>query len=219
MLKGIIFDADGTLLNSMKIWMELPSKFLKIYGKKTSKKIEQKIFSMTLEQGCSFLKTVYKLPQSQEEIQNELFSILEKSYKNEISLKKGVYNFLLFLKQNNIPMAIATSGNKSLLEYALLQNNYQHFFCKILTCDELNTDKANPKIFTYLARYFNAKPDEILIFEDSFLPIKTAKNAGFNVVAIKDRYSYKDKSEIKNISDLYLCNFSSKKLRNFIKKI
>ena len=214
-LKGLIFDADGTLIDSMSYWMKLTPRYLESKGKKSTKELEMKIFSMSLEHGVEFLKSEFNLEESQDEIKNELLSIIFDFYNKEIPLKPGVFEFLSKMKKLGIPMAVATSGNENLLNAAFSRLGCSDFFRKIVTCGQLNTDKSKPDIYLHLTDFFNAKPEEIVVFEDALLPIQTVKNAGFNVVAVHDESSSKNQSEIQKTADIFIQDFNSPELTQF----
>ena len=215
MIKGLIFDADGTLIDSMGYWMSLPSKFLERKGKKSCTsldELEKRIFSMTLEQGAELLKKEAGLCDSAEEIKAELVSMIEEYYKKDIPLKAGAKDFLETMHAKNIPMAVATSGSGELVEAALERLGCLHYFTRILSCGQLGTDKSRPDIYEALALGFNAAPEEIVVFEDTLVPVQTAAKAGFRVIAISDEASRKDEAEIRKYAHLFAEDFNSVKI-------
>ncbi len=216
MTKAVIFDADGCLLDSMKYWMSLPSIYLEKFGKQTTLDFEKRIFSMSLQEGVESLKEEYGLKDSLDEIKNDLLSLIENSYKKEIPLKNGAELFLSKLNKKKIPLSVATAGNKELLVCALERLNILHFFREIYSCDQLGTDKTKPDIYLKAASDLQSGVEETLVFEDSLCPLQTAKNAGFKVVAVEDKSNSDEKNEIKKLCNLYISDFTDKKLWPFV---
>ena len=208
MIKGIIFDADGTLLDSMHIWGELGARYLSSIGKKAEEGLAEILFTMSLEESGAYLKKAYDISDSVEKIMSDMLNLIEVFYKNEAELKKGAAVFLEFIKQKNIPAVIATSGNRELLLEALKRLRITDYFSEILTCTELKTSKKEPLIYLRATEIIGTQPEETAVFEDVLHGIKTAKNAGFVTFAVEDEASKNDRDEIKTISDYYIIDFT-----------
>ena len=204
---GAIFDADGTLLNSMHIWKELGQRFLKGLNIEPEKNLWKILYPMSLEQSSEYLLKKYKLNFSVDEIQEGILKIIEEFYVNEVKLKAGVKNFLEALKLKNIPMVIATSGDRNLLKAALKRNGIEDYFEEIFTCSELNTTKHASKIFIACSEFLKLEPKDIAVFEDSLFAIRTAKEAGFLTVGVEDDSNIFQREEIIYSSDYYIKTF------------
>ena len=206
-IRGAIFDADGTLLDSMHIWDELGERYLRSLGIKAEEGLAQILFSMTLEESSAYLKKRYQLAQSEEEIKAGVLAQLEDFYRHKVSLKPGAADFLYKLAEENIPMVIATSGDKELLEAALERLNVAQYFRRIFTCSELKTSKKQPDIYRIAADFLGTAPKETAVFEDVLYAVETAKSAGFFTAAVEDAASISDKERLKQTADVYLENF------------
>ena len=211
-IKGAIFDADGTLLNSMHIWNELGQRYLNSLNIKPEENLSRILYFMSLEQSCSYLKEKYNLKFSVSEIQNGIINIIKDFYIHEVNLKKGVKNFLENLKLKNIPMVIATSGDRNLLLSALKRLNIKNYFNKIFTCSELNTTKHEAKIFLECSKFLKLEPEYIAVFEDALFALKTAKNSGFITFGIEDNSNIFQREEIIEISDFYIKTFEGENI-------
>ncbi len=207
MIKGIIFDADGTLLDSMPVWNQLGERYLKSLNILPENDLGEMIFSMTLEESSAYLKDKYLISESTEEIKTGILNIIVDFYKNEVPLKPGVNELLISLQRKRIPMAIATSGDKTLLIHALKRLGVLDFFEAIYTCSELETSKQKPDIYFAAAEAIGTKAGETAVFEDALFALKTAKSAGFVTVGVEDEASVNEKNEIKKIADFYISGF------------
>ena len=207
MIKGAIFDADGTLLDSMHIWHELGTRYLESLNVTPSDDLPQKLYPLSLEQGCHYLKEHYSLKQSEGEIESGILGIIETFYREEVKLKEGVKEFLSAMKSKGVSMTIATSGDRELLSSALERNEIAAYFEEIFTCSELDTNKHEAEIFVKCAEFLGLEPENVGVFEDALFAIETAKRAGFVTFGVEDESNRHDRERIKSISDYYITSF------------
>lgn len=208
MIKGIIFDADGTLLDSMHIWNELGARYLRKKEIEPEPHLDKILFSMSLEEGCVYLKKHYHLLDSTEEIAEDIIKIMENFYLYEAKAKNGAKDFLLQMKERNIPMIIATSSDKKMIGLAFQNLGIAEYFADIITCTELKTSKRKPDIYLHCAKIIGTKPCNTAVFEDVLHGIKAAKNAGFITYAVEDFSSFDDIAKIKLSADYYINDFT-----------
>lgn len=204
MVKGIIFDADGTLLNSMPIWENLGELYLKSMGIEAKQGLGEVLFTMSLLQAARYLIQEYHLNLTEEEIIDGLNREIEEYYAKKVPLKEGVRSFLEGFRELHIPMVIATTGDRKNLEEALKRLGIRNLFEGILTCTEMQTDKSKPDIYLAAALQMDCDPDEVIVFEDAYHAIVTAKKAGFITVGVYDQANDRDLAKIWNTADVYL---------------
>lgn len=213
MIKGAIFDADGTLLDSMHIWDEVGERYLRSKGKTPEADLYKILFPMTLEESSVYLKAHYSLDESPEKIKAGVLAIIDGFYRSEVGLKPGVKEYLVYLHQNGVRMSIATTSDKGQIDAAFSRLGIKSFFEEILTCSELQTSKRKPTIYLKAAETLGVKPSESVVFEDVLYAIKTARDAGFFTVAVEDTASSDKRDEIKKTADLYVQDFSDPALK------
>ena len=204
MIKGVIFDLDGVILDSMSIWEKLGKRYLRKCGIEAEPDLARVIECMTMQQSASYMIGHYKLNKSVTEVTEGFHELLLEFYKEEVPLKEGVKECLLFLEKNNIPCLIATSSETQEAEAALKRLRIRNQFQDIVTCQELHTDKTKPEIYLEAARRLSLIKEEILVVEDSFHAVRTAVNAGFHVCAVYDRYNAHHEKETKELAEYYI---------------
>ena len=208
MLKGAIFDADGTLIDSMHIWRELGARYLESLNITPEENLSAKLYPMSLEQSCKYLKTHYNLRESESDILSGILGIIEGFYLDEVMLKDGVREFLSAMSDKNIRMVIATSGNRELLSSALTRNGIAEYFEEIFTCSELFTTKHEPDIFMACAEFLGLNPENVGVFEDSLFAIETAKRAGFMTFGVADDSNIHQWEMIQSTADYSIKSFT-----------
>lgn len=207
MIKSAIFDADGTLLDSMKIWEDAGEKYLRRLGLEPEPDLGKILYPMSLEESSIYLKKEYGLAQSPGEIKQAVLDVISDFYYFEVQLKPGVKEFLDCLNKEHIPMVIATTGDRVLLEAALKRLGIRGYFDEIFTCSELHTTKRESYIYQKAAIYLKTASEHTYVFEDVLYALDSAKAAGCKVIAVEEVTSACDKEEIIKISDMYLTDF------------
>ena len=204
MIKGAIFDVDGTLLDTMPIWTNSGANYLASLGIEAEPRLGDKLFAMTVDMGAEYLKANYGLPQSCREIAKGINGIVEGHYFNDADFKPGARELLDRMKSAKIPLAIATSTEKYCIEAAFDRLGYKDYFDVILTCGEVGASKSNPKIFFEAVAALGTPIEDTWLFEDGLYSIKTAKAEGFKIVGVYDKVSEADQEGIKQYADIYV---------------
>ena len=133
MIKGAIFDVDGTLLDSMEIWESAASLYLRKLGICPEAELGRILYTMSMEEGAKYLLQTYHLPYDETTIIDGIYQIIDDFYRYEVRTKKGVKEFLFSLSSKQIPMVIATSGSRELVEVALKRLEIRSYFQEIFT--------------------------------------------------------------------------------------
>lgn len=186
MLKGVIFDADGTLLNSMEFWDSTVVDLIKSTGVTPDNKLTEILTPMSMVEGAEYIKREYNLPFSVEEIINEENKVIENFYFNNVEMRRGTVDFLEYLKNNHIPATVATATDKYLIVRALKHLGIIDYFKNVISCTDIGEGKSSPKVYIECCNIMNTIPSETLVVEDSLSALTTAKNTGFKTMAVFD---------------------------------
>jgi len=208
-IKGIIFDFDGTLVDSMFIWQMIGSDYLLSKNIKPKKNLYNSLKSLSLEEAAEYYQKNYNIKDNKSKILKDINIILKNYYLNKVCLKEGVKEFLNFLFINKIEMCIATATDKEMVEIVLSKYRLNKYFKKVLTCNEVGEGKNSSLIFDKAISSLELKKEQVYIFEDSLHAIETAKKNGFKIVGVEDFYSKEDKEQIVMLSDRYLDSFTN----------
>lgn len=204
MIKGAIFDVDGTLLDSMSIWQDVGARYVRSRNVEPEENLAEILFPMTVEEGAIYVKQQYSLEESVEQIVQGVLDTVRDFYYYEAPLKAGAWEFLEALAAEEIPMVVATSSERDQIEQAFGRLNILQYFQKIFTCTEVGAGKSQPFIYQQAGEVLGAAPEEIFVFEDVLHAIKTAKAAGFRTVGLYDSSSEDHQEEIRETADIYL---------------
>lgn len=208
-IKAAIFDVDGTLLDSMYYWRHMYEIYLSGFGKTPKPDLREKLKPLSLRESAELFQKEYGIRQSVEQIMAGINKVLEERYFLSIREKPYVREFLEMLQKKRVKICAATATDRYLVEAALKRLNLLHYFSRIYTCTEVGKGKEHPDIYFQAMEFLGEAQGESVVFEDACYAIKTAKNAGFYVVALADETAREDEAEIRKMADEYHESFAS----------
>lgn len=206
MIRGMIFDFDGTLMDSMFIWETAGEVYLRSIGKEPQEDLQKVLKPMSLLQSAAYIKERYDIPLSDTEIMNGINGTVEGFYFHDVAPKSGVAEWLEELSAKNIKMCIATATDRYQVEAALTRCGMRHYFSEIFTCTEVGSGKDQPTIFRMAMEHLGTDRNSTVVVEDAFHAIQTAQSDGFMTVAIYDSHESRQ-AELRDMADVYLPDY------------
>lgn len=200
-IKGAIFDMDGTLLESMHMWLNLGGDYLKENGFIPPEDINDILLTLTMKESADFFINILGLKKTREQVISEVNSHIEDFYRNQVTAKEGAEKFLKRLAAKNVKMCIATATDRYLVEAALKRCGIREYFSEIFTCSEVGKGKHEPDIYFAAQKHLATDIGETAVFEDALYAAKTAAKAGFRVVGVFDENSASDWQELSKTAE------------------
>lgn len=207
-IKAAIFDYDGTVMESMGMWSQASSNYVRtVLGKEPAPGLDEMIKNTSLEEGAKIFREQYGAPGTDADIVQAVLATVTDQYRNTLQLKPDVLQVLEDLKAHGIKMCVATASAREMIEAGNDRLDLNQYFEKVFTCMEVGANKRRPDIYNEAAAYFGTSPEETLVFEDVLHASKTAAEAGYRLIGILDKYSESDKNSIKELSHLFLDSY------------
>ena len=207
MIKGAIFDLDGTLLDSMFIWDTSGEEYLRSLGKEPHEDLNETFMTLTLEEVAVYYREHYGVTLSVKEIVDGVNAMVEQTYRTKVTLKPGISEYLAWLKENGVRMCVATVTDRYLVEETLERLGVRHYFSEIFTCAEVGFGKDKPIIYQKALEHLGTEKSDTYVFEDLPFALNTAKTDGFPTVGIYDRHEA-HQDELKELADYYVLDFT-----------
>ena len=214
MIQGIIFDLDGTLVDSMFIWDTAGEVYLRSIGREPEADLQKVLKPMSLLQSAQYIREKYNIPLSVEDIMDGVNRTVEGFYFHTVEPKPGVIDFLEELHRRNIKMCIATATDRYQVEAALQRCKMRYFFSEIFTCTEVGSGKDRPDIFRKAMEHLQTDRSNTAVVEDAYHAAFTAKQDGFMVVGVYDSHESRQQ-ELLQLADVFLPDYLH--LNNFWK--
>ena len=211
-IKGCIFDFDGTLAQSLSVWRDADTKFLTERGLTEPDGFYQSISHMDLLQASDYIVRLFGLTETAEEAEREFFEIVRDDYANRIPLLPGAADYLKFLHDRGVKLALATSNQEELYRPCLERNGVYGLFDSFVTTTEAGCMKGEPGIYLLAAEKLGLKPSDCEVFEDILPGVEAAKRAGMRCTAVLEARSADDWPRIRQIADRCIRDY-----RNIIK--
>lgn len=202
--KAVLFDLDGTLVDSMWMWKEIDIEYLNRHGKELPDNLQHEIEGMSFTHLARYFKERFELKDSVETIKEEWLCMARDKYLYETPLKEGVSEFIKDMQEKDIRMGIASSNSRDLVEAILKVHHLEDCFSSVHTCCDVKSGKPEPDIYLLVADELGAEPGDCLVFEDIPAGLLAGKRAGMQTCAVWDAYSIDQDVQKKSLADYYI---------------
>ncbi len=200
MIEGYIFDLDGTLLDSANAWDDVAGVALLSKGIQPEDDLDEQIDKMSLRQACDYMKEHYHLEETTDELITLACDIVEDRYAYEIELKPGAKEFIERCIDKHKKLCVFTAGDAALASKALARLEVLPYFQAIYSCQTIGKNKNDPESYKTIAKEMNYPISNMVVVEDAYHAMQSAKEAGFIVQAIYEPKSEKDWSRIQQLT-------------------
>ena len=212
-IKGIIFDIDGTLIDSCSIWGEVDIRFFSKRNMEMPKDYQEAIGHIGLDKAAEYTIKRFNLNEKKDDIIKEWKNGVLELYANEVVLKPHVKEFLMLLKENNIPFCAATANDEDCYKKCLERNGIFDLFDFILEVNHFKDGKDKPTIYLEAAKKLGVDISNCMVFEDLLMALNTASKAGFITCAVYEQTCKEEKEKLE------IANFYIKDYQELIDKI
>lgn len=203
-IQAVLFDLDGSLVDSMWIWKQIDIDYLGRFGYELPETLQSEIEGMSFLETAQYMKKRFNIPQEIEEMIDDWNRMAWDKYENEVFLKPGAAEFLQECTKRGIRLGIASSNSRELVENVIQARGLQGVFGCIMTGSDNVKGKPAPDIYLRAAEGLGVEPANCLVFEDIVQGIQAGKSAGMRVCAVEDAYSVHQWEEKKRLADYYI---------------
>lgn len=205
--KAMIFDLDGTLVDSMWMWYDIDVEYLARFNITVPKGLQADIEGKSFSETAVYFKERFNIPDSIDKIKSDWNQMAWDKYTNEVPMKEGAPEFIRECRKRGILLGIATSNSRELVENIITVHGMKDDFACIMTGCDVKCGKPSPDIYLAVAGALNVAPCDCLVFEDIVPGIMAGKRAGMEVCAIEDEYSLYQAEEKAALADYYIKDY------------
>ena len=206
-IKGVIFDLDGTLLDSLHVWRDVDIRFFAKRSLPMPNDYLHNVKVLDLYDAAIYTKTTFSLPESPEELMREWLDMVKEEYTLHVDLKPYAKDFVKSLAEHGLKLGVATSSAEELFLPCLKRHGIAEYFSAFTETKEAARGKEFPDPYLLAAQKIGVAPENCAVFEDILVGVKSAKKGGFYTVAVADHFSAADEKALQDEADLFICGF------------
>lgn len=205
---ALVFDMDGTLMNSMIHWRETIRREALNGGVELPEDFYITIKPQTPWEVANTLADVYHVPNTPEAILQSMNARITEAYRTEVQLKPDVDKALALYREMGLKMALFTACDRKLIDAALNSLDIAKYFDTTWSIHETGIGKDDVASFDMVLESLNSTREQALVFEDGTRGARTAKAHGMATIGIWDETATNEEAELKAIVDKYIYNWN-----------
>lgn len=206
--EAVLFDLDGTLVDSMWMWKEIDIQFLAKFGYDCPDDLQRAVEGMSFTETAVYFKERFAFPMTLQEIKDCWTQMSIDKYRYEVGLKPGAMEFLKYCRDHRIKTGIATSNGRDMVDAVIESLKIGDYLQVVTTACEVNAGKPEPDIYLEAAKRLSVKPEDCLVFEDIPAGILSGKRAGMTVLAVDDEFSRDLDREKRKLADGFIRDYT-----------
>lgn len=205
--EAVIFDVDGTLIDSMGVWRDVDEIYLARYNKEMPENLQRELSGLSITQAAHYFRTVVGIDEEPEKMLADWNELALRQYQYEIPMKESALKWLKTIADRGLPMAVCTSNTRMLAETVLKVHEIYSYFQVILTGEDVVKGKPDPFIYQTAAKRLGVNPANCLVFEDIPEGIQAGLSAEMSVCAVWDSFSEYQTEKKKQLANYYIRSF------------
>ena len=205
----LLFDMDGTLVDSNQVWLQVDLDFLSRRGLAVTDEYTHFVSHSIFPVAAQYTRDYYHLPESPQAIMDEWLAAARAAYTHRIPLKPHVRSYLEQCRARGETMALFTASVPQLCRACMDRHGLTPFFSHLVFAQELGLEKRDPRAFLAAAEQVGADPSGCTVFDDAPANCAAAKAAGMEVVGVYDPAFAHARAEMEGICRRYIMDFGA----------
>ena len=204
----ILFDFDGTLVDSNQVWEEVDNTFLARRGLTPTREYSETVGHSIFPLAARFTIDYYHLAMTPQAVMDEWTQLGREAYLSQVPAKPGALTFLEQCRRQGEEMVLLTACVPEFCKAALRRLDMEGYFSRVIFVQELGMLKKDPATFVHVLGELGRRPEESTLYEDSPGACAAAKVAGLTVVGVYDPFYARYEEELKALCHRYIHSFT-----------
>ena len=191
-ITGAIFDCDGTLVDSMPMWMGLVSDVFDEYGIPQTPELLAEAEALNFDEMCMWFHERFGAGESGEAVLADVRARVQEHYRHDVRLFDGCRRFLDELAAAGVRMIVLSATTEPEIRVALEAQGIEGYFERIISSSETGSDKEHPEAYRYALEALGTDKETTWVFEDAPFAVRTAHDEGFHTVCLHNDHDGRD---------------------------
>lgn len=213
---GVIFDCDGTLLDSMNAWHTLDDRLAARVGVKFTKEDRDFLTAGTIFECSRYMHQKYGIGSCVQDVIDIIHGDMMDFYMHEVTCKPGVMEFVRELHVMGIPMGIASSTPPTLLAAGIESAGLAPYMQAVYSVEDIGSSKREPVVYDTVRECLGTERHLTWGFEDSIYAVNTLSRAGYRTMAIYDSEIAGSPEALRKASDGFIMSFEDINAQQFL---
>lgn len=183
---GVIFDCDGTLIDSMQAWRALEDDLAQRAGVALSKVDTDRITTLTIPECGEYFHEHFGLGKSGAGVERMIGDFMLEYYRERSRLRPGVLAFVQALAERGVRMSVASSSPQAYLQAGLSHCGLLPYLDAVVSVDDVGVSKREPAVYDRARQAMGTLLDSTWGFEDAAYALRTLRAAGYRTVGVYD---------------------------------
>ena len=216
---GVIFDCDGTLIDSMDAWRNLEGELGHRAGVELTAEDRQTLCTLNIPESAQYFHQRYGLGASSEQVVGMMDEIMLEWYSKHAVARPGALEFIDGLAQRGVVMSVASSSPKPYLQAGLACAGIVPYLAAIVSVEDVNSNKRNPKVYDHTRDLMGTSTLLTWGFEDAVYAIRTLSHAGYGTVGVYDHDLSGTWDQLSSEADLAVRSFEDLTAEAFLEAV
>ena len=185
MIRAVLFDHDGVLVNFPQVmWKERKKYLEEKYDLRLNNEDMKVLLGLTLQDQVDYLRKKHNIGVTVDELSQHREKVVDPIYEKELTLMPGAKKLLEDLKSKGIKTAVATNRSRKRIEQDLARLKINNYFNVVIAREDVMKPKPDPEIFLIAAKKLDVPPNECVVIEDAIHGVEAAKKAGMIAIGV-----------------------------------